>query len=250
MRRRHLLALTALAVLGGCATPGGGDGAAPVLVLGATGRTGRLVVEALQAEGRPVRVFVRDAATAGFGTGVEIVTGDVRDAATLAPAMAGVAAVISALGSGEPSGPNGPEAVDSQGVRNVAEAAAAAGVGHVVLVSSMGATQEDHPLNRMFGNVLRYKLAGENALRASGVPYTIVRPGGLLDEPGGRGRIVFLQGDPPMQGAIPRADVARVCVAAIGSAAAFNRTFEIVSEPGAPRDNLAPVFTALAPDPL
>jgi uncharacterized protein YbjT (DUF2867 family) len=108
-------------------------------------------------------------------------------------------------------------------------------------------TQEDHILNKMFDNVLDWKFRGEEALRASGVPYTIVRPGGLTDEPGGRRSVVFRQGDEGA-GTIPRADVARVCVAALGSVAALNKTFEISSGDTPPSGELADAFIALAGD--
>jgi hypothetical protein len=59
--------------------------------------------------------------------------------------------------------------------------------------------------------------AGENALRSSGVPYTIVRPVGLSNAPGGQSELIVGQGDHPLRGRaqISRADVARVCVEAL-----------------------------------
>jgi uncharacterized protein YbjT (DUF2867 family) len=72
-------------------------------------------------------------------------------------------------------------------------------------------------------------------VRASGVPYTIVRPGGLTDKPGGQSGVRLEQGDKGT-GFIPRGDVARVCVAALKSLAARNRTFELYSAPSAGPD--------------
>jgi uncharacterized protein YbjT (DUF2867 family) len=228
------------------AAPVSGEARGIVVVAGATGRTGRHVVATLKEQGYGVRALVRDAAAARslLGEGVEYVVADVRQPVTLAPAMTGAAAVISALGSGRKVPGNGPEQVDYEGVKNLAEAAAAARVGQIVLVSSAGVTQEDHPLNRMFDNVLRWKAKGEEAVRASGVPFTIVRPGGLVDKPGGEGGIRLEQGDRG-SGFIPRADVARVCVAALESPAARNRTFELYSGPGAPPADWDAVFGAL-----
>jgi uncharacterized protein YbjT (DUF2867 family) len=59
--------------------------------------------------------------------------------------------------------------------------------------------------------------AGENTLRSSGVPYTIVRPAGLSNAPGGQSELIIGQGDHPLKGRaqISRADVARVCVEAL-----------------------------------
>lgn len=57
-------------------------------------------------------------------------------------------------------------------------------------------------------------MQGEEALRASGVPYTVVRPGGLTGDPAGQARLVAAQGDRG-SGRVGRADVAAVCVAAL-----------------------------------
>lgn len=224
---------------------------APVLVFGATGGTGRRVVTQLLAQGRSVRAFVRDEVSARekLGNGVEYVTGDVREPATVRPALVGVKFVISAIGSSgrsrDPS--NSPEAVDFGGVKTIAEEAAAAGVEHMVLVSSMGASVEDHPLNQMFDNVLRWKFKGEEALRNSGVPYTIVRPGGLTEEPGGDSEIRIFSEDAG-EGLIPRADVATVCVAALDNPAAMNKTFSVISGVGEAGNDLNAAFAAIPPD--
>ncbi len=220
-----------------------------VLVAGATGGTGSELVKELLAAGYRVRAFVRDAdkARASFGDAVEYAVGDVRERATIDVALQDVDALISAIGAGRADPSNGPEFVDYGGVRNLAEAAAEGGLRQVVLVSSMGVTHEDHFLNKMFNNVLKWKFKGEEALRTSGVAYTIVRPGGLVNEPGGQKSIVFAQGDNET-GMIPRADVARVCVAALGSPEAVNKTFEINSGKSTAVEDLADSFSALAAD--
>ena len=221
-----------------------------VLVAGATGKTGSKVVAELQARGFPVRAFVRDAAKAAerLGPDVEAVVGDLKDMASIVAALAGVGAVINAAGSGVPAPPdNTPEKVDFEGARNLAEAAMDAGVDQYVLISSQGVTHDDHPLNKMFNNVLIWKRKGEEALAASGVTYTIVRPGGLSDGPGGVQAIDFRQGDNSAQGdAISRADVARVCVAALEHEDARNKVFEIQAKDGEPQTDFAAEFAALA----
>lgn len=248
--RRYLLALAA-GLLCTIAYAGEHENRGSVLVMGATGKTGKLIVPRLMKEGYAVRAFVRDA-TKGrkmLGREVEIVTGDIKMPATIAPAMDGIDFVISAVGAGGASGSNRPEKVDFEGVQNLAIAAAEAGIKHFVLLSSMGVTHEDHMLNRMFGKVLIYKAQGEQALRDSGVPYTIVRPGGLINTPGGERRVVAVQGDPIMDAAqIPRADVAEVCVQALAQPAARNRTLEIFTEAGDPVSDWAGFFGALEPD--
>lgn len=242
-RRSILVALAALAALPLAAQGAGPAAAAPkrVLVAGATGGTGREVVREARAAGHAVRVLVRDEARARavFGDGVEYAVGNVTDPASLRAAVQGVDYVVSALGSNTQNDPsNKPEFVDYGGVKSLVEASVAAGVKHFVLVSSMGATHPDHMLNRMFDNILVWKLKGEDALRASGLRYTVVRPGGLRDAPGGQAGIQVMQGDPKdVRAGIPRADVAAVCVRALGRADADRKTFEIVSgAPGAQVD--------------
>lgn len=244
------LALAGLAVLAGCA---GEKAAAPqvVLVAGATGQTGRLVVQQLLADGYVVRALARDPAKAKetLGDKVQYVQGDVREPATLGAAFEGVDRVICAIGARSATGDESPEAVDYNGVKNLAAAAAAAKVKQFVLVSSRAVTQENHPLNRMFGDVLKWKLKGENALRASGVPYTIVRPGGLLNGPGGQKTTVFEQGDPQTaQVTIARADVATICVQSLKYPEALNRTFETNTVAGPPTTDWKALFAALKPD--
>ncbi len=221
-----------------------------VLVAGATGKTGALVVAQLQAQGYPVRAFVRNAEKAAerLGPDVEAAVGDLRDPASIAAALDGVSVLVNAAGSGVPAADdNMPEHVDFEGARNLADVAAAAGVGHYVLVSSMGATHDDHVLNRLFNNILVWKRRGEEAVAASGIDYTIVRPGGLNDESGNTQTIIFEQGD--IQGEemiISRADVARVCVAAIEHAEARNKVFEIYARDGEPQSDFSGEFAALS----
>lgn len=220
-----------------------------VLVAGATGRTGREVVSELLRKGFRVRAFVRDldSAREKLSSDIEFAKGDVRERETIDAALDGVSIIISTIGAsrGDPS--NGPEFVDYGGVRNLADAAVEAQVSHFVLVSSMGVSQKDHALNTMFGNILNWKFKGEEALRNSGVPYTIVRPGGLTDDPGRQQALLFLQGD-RHQGRIPRADVARVLIEALTISEARYKTFELISGEGSPSINLQNQFAALEED--
>ena len=262
MRPFKLIGLLASAALIAASCAPGGEApaeqtAAPqeaskplVLVAGATGGTGSLVVAELQKQGYPVRAFVRDTGKAAerLGADVEAVAGDLKDPASIASALDGVGAVINAAGAGGAGGPgNTPEQVDFEGARNLAEAAHSAGIGQYVLVSSRGVTDDDHYLNRMFNNVLIWKRKGEEAVAASGIPYTIVRPGGLSDDPGGNQTIIFEQGDARGTGIwITRADVARVCVAALGHEAALNKVFEIHAEDGEAQGDFGAEFASLS----
>jgi len=260
MRKAYWLVLSLLAaalLAAGCstaATAAGDSNAAPgdgslALVAGATGGTGRALVRNLKAQGYAVRALVRDAAKAEvvLGDGIDYRVGDVRDINTLRSSMTGVDYVISAIGASQSDPENGPEAVDYGGVANLATAAKEAGVKHFVLISSAGATQEDHYLNKMFKNVLRWKFRGEEALRASGLTYTIVRPGGLVNIPGGDEGLVFAQGD-TTSGRISREDVALICIKALQVPAARNRTFETYSTEQPGNNDWPTMFGALQAD--
>lgn len=245
------------ALTGELATPRGDDGPVIVVVAGATGRTGQQVVAELLRNPRyAIRGLARDPAAAAVevpgGDRVQWLRGDVRKPETLAPALKGAALLVSAIGATERSGPNGPEFVDFGGVRNLADAARDAGTRQFVLISSMGVESGGGfvgwILNLIGGDVLEWKARGEDYLRRSGVPYTIIRPGGLRDDAGGDKGIRFQQGDQGM-GSIARADVARVTVAALDNPDAVNRTFEIRDDDELPAGGWAGQFRGLKPDP-
>ena len=217
-----------------------------VLVAGATGGVGREVIRQLVAQGTLVRALVREEARGRSLLGdVEMVVGDTTDTPSLVVALNGIDSIICATGAHATEGGNS-EAVDYEGVRNLAAAAKISSISHFVLVSTIFVTRRDHPLNQ-FGRVLDWKFEGENAVRASSVPYTIVRPGGLTDEPGGRKAVVFDQGD-RISGRIARADVATVCIQSLTQPGARRATVEIIEGDGPPPSDWTPLFDTLVPD--
>jgi uncharacterized protein YbjT (DUF2867 family) len=207
-----------------------------VLVAGASGGTGKLIAALLAKEGYSVRGLTRDPESAARAapTAIQWAKGDVKFPTSLTAAVAGAGIVISAVGAREPQGENRPEKIDWEGVRNLIDAAAAAGARHFILESSCNVTIPEHNFNKIFNGLLLWKLKSEDYLRASGLPFTIVRPPQLLDEPGGVRGIRFQQGDLGGPGQIPRADVASVMTAAIADAGALNKTFEIFGDAGLP----------------
>lgn len=235
----------------GCTTTGvnAADEPVSVLVAGATGGTGRALVRNLTIQGYSVTAFVRDEKKARtvLGDDIAYAVGDVRELTTLVAAMQGKTYVISAIGSSRNDAANNPEAVDYGGVKNMADAAAQTDIRQFVLVSSSGVTQEDHFLNKAFDNILKWKFKGEEALRVSGVPYTIVRPGGLVNKPGGAEAMVFAQGD-TTAGVISREDVALICIAALEEPASIGKTFETFSSGEVGENDWAALFGALDAD--
>ncbi|MEZ5515460.1 MAG: SDR family oxidoreductase [Steroidobacteraceae bacterium] len=229
-----IMLLGVLTLLNACGTRAGKPDGKVLLVIGATGGTGEQVVTQALAQGYRVRALVRNEPRARdlLGDKVQLFVGDVRDPSSMASAFRGADYVISALGSNSRRDPeNKPEYIDYGGTKSIAELSKAAGVQQLVVVSSMGVTDPDHALNKLLDNIMVWKLRGEDAVRASGVRYTIVRPAGLSVEPGGVHGIHLTQGDPKgVVAQIPRADVAAVCLAVLGRRAAYDTTFEVMGD--------------------
>ncbi|UFP96415.1 SDR family oxidoreductase [Gloeobacter morelensis] len=216
-----------------------------ILVVGATGQTGQQIVKKLRAQSMALRVLARSRARACevFGDGTAVVEGDVLKTDSLGPAMNGVETIFCATGTRTGFGANGAQQVDYEGTRNLVYAARRAGVGRLILVSSLCVSRLIHPLN-LFGGVLFWKKRAEDYLLDSGLNFTIVRPGGLRDGAGGA-EIVVRPADTLFEGTIDRADVARVCVEALGSVESEYKIVEIISGPAAAQPSLAPLFAAL-----
>jgi uncharacterized protein YbjT (DUF2867 family) len=138
-----------------------------ILVCGATGTTGAAVLRQLRGDQRPVRALTRSAAAAQRlrGEGIEAVIGDLGEPATLAPALDGIDAVYVATPASE-------ALAEHEG--NLAAAARSAGVGHVVKLS-VGGAAADSPVS-----FRRQHGAAEAAVRAGGVPWTMLRPNGFM----------------------------------------------------------------------
>lgn len=211
----------------------------PILVIGGSGRTGRQIVDRLRRGLVAVRVLSRH----GGDLDAEVVLGSIVDRDAVERAARDAAGVVVIVESSEEPGPNGPEAVHVHGVENVI--AAAAPRAPIVLVTQIYITRPE-AFERV-REVIVARRRGEEGLRSSGRPYVIVRPSWLTNEPGGQRAIRFEQGDAG-EGEIARADVAAVVVAALGSAHARGKTFEIYNQPGAPPTDWDAAFAALTAD--
>ncbi|MEL6249476.1 MAG: SDR family oxidoreductase [Cyanobacteria bacterium J06627_15] len=248
-----------------------------VLVAGATGGVGQLAVAELLRQGYTVRALTRQAEKTQrlFADRVEPVIGDIRQAATLPAATAGMDAILCCTGTtafpsekwafAPPDSPlealafwgrvyldadyrqaqaqNTPADVDAVGVANLI-AAAPQTLQRFVFVSSCGVERKDSfPFNLLnaFG-VLDAKEQGEDSIRRSGLPYTIIRPARLIDGPytsydlntllqattGGKQGIQIGQGD-RLNGQTSRIDVAAACVACLSIPKTENTAFELVN---------------------
>lgn len=238
-RTASLIACLLLVLIPGAATAAAGQDKdnMSVLVVGASGRTGRLAVAQLMRLGIETRAMTRDVERARdkAGNRFDWVEGDVSKPDSLAAPVDGISYVVAAMASSFRDPTNSPESVDHQGVINLVDAAQKAGVRKLVLISSMGVTRSEEIESEYMQGLLKAKLAGEDYLRNSGMAYTIIRPGGLTDEPGNQKALALTQGDEAPFEAITRADLARVAVECLTNAHALNKTFELTgAEPGNP----------------
>ncbi|KAL5565839.1 hypothetical protein UlMin_029003 [Ulmus minor] len=229
-----------------------------VLVVGGTGGVGQLVVATLLNRNIKSRLLLRDPEKAAtlFGKHdeekLQVCKGDTRNPGDLDPSMfEGVTHVICCTGTTAfPSkrwdGDNTPERTDWEGVRNLVSALPPS-VKRFVLVSSVGVTKSSElpwSIMNLFG-VLKYKKMGEDFLRNSGLPFTIIRPGRLTDGPytsydlntllkataGQRRAVVIGQGD-KLVGEVSRLVVAEACIQALDIEFTEGEVYEINSVEG------------------
>jgi uncharacterized protein YbjT (DUF2867 family) len=226
-----------------------------VLVVGATGSIGRLVVDEAVRQGYAVRALVRDPATARqLPPGTQVIVGDVTRPQTLVDAVRGVDAVVFTLGS-DGAAKVGAETVDYGGVRNVLRALGGRRP-RVALMTAIGVTDRTGAYNRAT-EAHDWKRRSERLVRARGLPYTIVRPGWFDYNRPDQHRLVLLQGDTrhagdPSDGVVARRQIAEVLVHSLASDAADRKTFELVAERGsAPRGpgDFDALFAVLEADP-
>jgi NADH dehydrogenase len=181
---------------------------------------GQPVVHRLQADGYQVRVLSRspDRARALLGEGCEVVGGDVDDSPSLKVALSGCAGVHINLPDADPN-------MESRGVANVAEAAARAGVGRLTYVSGMTVSEET-----TWFPMVRAKFQAEEAIRQSGVPYSIFRLGFVMEtlDRSFRGPFALIVGHHPRPfHMVAAADFARMVSAAYARSEAANKVFFI-----------------------
>ena len=221
-----------------------------VLAVGATGSIGRFVVAAGLEKGYNMRALVRDPARAQLPAQVQAVKGDLTKAETLREAVEGIDAVVFTHGS-DGQGKAGAESVDYGGVRNVLASLNSRPV-RIALMTSIGVTNRTGAYNRSTQSH-DWKRRAERLVRASGNPYTIVRPGWFDYNNRDEHKLVFLQGDrrqsgTPQDGVIARRQIAEVLVESLTSDAANRKTLELVAVAGPAQQDLEPLFAALKPD--
>lgn len=198
------------------------NGKQNVLIAGANGTTGRMIVQLLQNSDkyRPIAMVRKQEQKERFEEDqVATVLADLEG--DLSHAVKGADKVIFAAGSAGKK----VIAVDQEGAKSLTDAAKKAGVLKFVMLSSMGA---DNPtVSDELEDYLKAKQKADDYLRASGLSYSIVRPGGLTDKDG-TGKIQ-LREKLATQGSISRADVAKTLVEVLEDGVMQNQTFEIIA---------------------
>jgi NADH dehydrogenase len=249
-----------------------------ILVVGATGRLGGAITLALLAQGRSVRILLREnspsarlapqgmatAAETLIAAGAQPASGDLKDRASLDAACAGVETVLTTATSALRGGEDNFDSVDRRGLQSLIDAAVAAGVRRFIFISAARSDpNHPHPLFRAKGQT-------EAALRASGLDYTILKPGvfmetwlgAVIGAPLRAGQPVTLVGEGKTKIAfVSAADVLAYAVAAVDHPAARNAEIwiggpapasysEAVEAAGRALGRLLPVRTVPPGEPL
>jgi uncharacterized protein YbjT (DUF2867 family) len=158
--------------------------------------------------------------------GVEPVICDLESEDDVAAAVSGAEAVVFAAGAGPGSGVERKRTMDLGGALRLIDAAKAEGIYRYAMVSALGAANPPAEGGDVFGEYLRAKAKADEALVASGLAYTVVRPGRLTDDPP-TGQVQI--GERHDRADIPRADVAAVLAAVLEAGNTIGKAFDVVS---------------------
>ncbi|WP_077623018.1 SDR family oxidoreductase [Sediminibacillus massiliensis] len=200
-----------------------------VLVIGANGQIGQHLVQLLKTDKKHnVKAMVRKQEQAqkleedGVETAIVDLEGDVG---SIAEAAKGCDAIIFTAGSGGSTGDDKTLLIDLDGAGKAIEAAQQAGVDRFIMVSAIQAHHREN-WNEQLKPYYVAKHYADRLLEASGLTYTIVRPGGLQNEEG-TGKVNAAEN--LELGFIPREDVARTVIAALDEEQTYNKSFDLTT---------------------
>lgn len=227
----------------------------PLLVLaGASGKTGKEVL-LLAAKSRwRVRALTSDLPRAKTELGKlyeygEWLQVDLSDKEAVRKAVSGADHVVSAIGAHSFKNRDIPEHIDFQANVNLIDAARDAKVQHFVLISSSTAgVHRDQTQAAVLMNVRFWKTRAEEHLRASGMTYTVIGPGGLTLEPARRQGLKIVPRESYVSTDVSRADVARVAIDALRNPQSANKSFALINDKNVAIDTWREQLTAHAPD--
>ncbi|MGJ9459088.1 SDR family oxidoreductase [Oceanobacillus sp. CF4.6] len=201
-----------------------------VLVIGANGQIGKHLVRLLQdSDEHTVKAMVRkkEQIDTMKNIGVDAVLGNLEGSvAEIAEAAKGSDAVIFTAGSGASTGPDKTLLIDLDGAVKSMEAAEKAGADRFVIVSAVQAHNRESWEGSPMSPYMVAKHYADKILEASSLNYTIVRPGGLLNDPG-TGKVSVAEN--LEAGSIPREDVAKVIIASLNEESTYRKGFDLMS---------------------
>ncbi|MBU2885223.1 SDR family oxidoreductase [Gilvimarinus agarilyticus] len=195
------------------------------LIIGAGGQIGRLLTRDLCQAGDEVRAMVRTPNPELQTLGAEVCISDLEQ--DFSHLFNGCQKVVFSAGSGAKTGADKTILVDLWGAIKAIDYAAQAGVKHFVMISSRGAENPDKGPAAIKHYAVCKKLADDHLIRSQ-LPFTILRPGRLLNEPA-RGTISTTLPTDPEQQVITRADVAAVAAFCLQNTSAQNAIYPLVN---------------------
>jgi uncharacterized protein YbjT (DUF2867 family) len=200
-----------------------------VLVVGANGQIGKQLVDLLnESKEYEVRAMLRkpeqtqEFEQRGVETAIASLEGTVKD---IASALKGCDAVVFAAGSGGHTGLDKTLLVDLDGAVKTVEAAEQAGIDRFIMVSALQAHKREN-WSEAIKPYYAAKHYADRALLQSSLNYTIIRPGGLLNE-AGTGKVKVAENLD--RGTIPRNDVARTILSCLNEENTFRKSFDLIS---------------------
>lgn len=195
------------------------------LIIGASGQIGQLVTKALAETGEPVRALVRNKGKLDHlkGDGFEIMEADLEG--DFSQAFDDIDNVIFVAGSGGSTGADKTLLIDLWAAKKAVDYAKATNVKQFIMVSSIGA-DDPEAIESDIKPYLVAKHMADQYLMASGVPFTIVRPGPLTND-GGQGKITIKRPSSREEMAIPRADVAKSVLFILSKDGLDGKIFEL-----------------------
>jgi len=201
-----------------------------VAVVGGHGQVALRLLRLLSERGDRARGLIRnsDHAADVEATGATAVGADIEnlDPDGIARSIAGVEAVVFAAGAGPGSGAARKHTVDYGGAVKLIEAARMSDISRYLMVSAIGVNRPERWSDQM-RPYLEAKAGADAELTGSGLDYTIVRPGGLTDEPGTG--MVDAAASLDRYGQIPRDDVAATLVACLDEPATVGKAFDLLA---------------------
>lgn len=202
-----------------------------VAISGASGKTGFRIAEEALSNKHSLRLLVREKSFLPKTIdGCERVNLSIFNPKEIDQALKGCNALFIATGARPSIDLTGPAKVDACGVRAQVESCKRVGVRRIILVSSLCSGRLIHPLN-LFGLILIWKRLGEKSIEASGLDWTIIRPGGLNENESdiNNQNIIYSKENTQEDGSIPRRLLAKCCIESLNSKASLGKIIEITS---------------------